>query len=183
MFAFMSLWLKLLRENTREINIDIDSWFQRAQPIVHTWAQSMVCQLHHFGLEVRLNITPAPVCARSSSSFGIGCKRKSMKIQKRRNPAWPVAWVSLGANSAASPTASKGGSTPRHSSTPRIPGAWSHQDLRVSEAAWHPGTLAHSESQDHRILESQDSRDSWTLRSSDTTRITGRTGFSQIYRG
>jgi hypothetical protein len=35
----------------------------------------------------------------------------------------------------------------------RTPGAWSHQDLRVPEAAFLPGTLTHAESQDHRITE------------------------------
>ena len=53
----------------------------------------------------------------------------------------------------------------------RIPGAWSYQDLKVPKA--HPG------SHDPRIPESQDHRDSLTQRSSDTTRITGRTGSSQ----
>ena len=43
-----------------------------------------------------------------------------------------------------------------------------------------PGALTYPESQDHRITESQDYRDSLTLRTSDTTRITGRTGSSQI---
>jgi hypothetical protein len=94
----------------------------------------------------------------------------------------------LDANSAVSPTAPRGGSNPRHFNTaritgsqePRIPRAWSHQDLRVPEAAWLPGTLTHPESLDHRIPESQDHRDSWTMKSSDTTRITGRTGSSQI---
>jgi hypothetical protein len=43
---------------------------------------------------------------------------------------------------------------------PRIWGAWSHQDLRVPE--------------------SQDHRDDWILRSSDTAKITGRTGSSQV---
>jgi hypothetical protein len=62
----------------------------------------------------------------------------------------------------------------------RIPGAWSQQDLKVPEAAWLPGSLIHPGSQDHRIHKSQDHRDSWTLRSSHATRITGRTGFSQI---
>jgi hypothetical protein len=97
----------------------------------------------------------------------------------------------LGMNSAASPRALREGSTRRCSSTlritglqdPRIPGAWSQQDLRVPEAAWLPGTLTHPESQDHRILESQDHTDSCTLRSSDLTRITGRIGSSQIKQG
>ena len=95
----------------------------------------------------------------------------------------------LGVNSAASPTTPRGSLTPRRSNTPRItgsqdpriPGAWSHQDLRLLEAALLPGALIHLGSQDHRIPESQGHRDSWTLRNSDTTRITGGTGFSQIY--
>jgi hypothetical protein len=33
---------------------------------------------------------------------------------------------------------------------PRIPGAWSHQDLRVPEAARLPGALTDPGSQDHR---------------------------------
>jgi hypothetical protein len=36
---------------------------------------------------------------------------------------------------------------------PRIPGAWSHQDLRVSEKVRLPRILTHPESQVHRILE------------------------------
>jgi hypothetical protein len=66
------------------------------------------------------------------------------------------------------------------SQDPRIPGVWSHQDLEVSKAALLPGALTHPGSQDHRIPESQDPRDSWTLRSSDTSKITERTGSSQI---
>lgn len=66
---------------------------------------------------------------------------------------------------------------------PRITGAWSHQDLRVSEEAWVPRTLTHPESQVHRSPESQDHRGSWTLRSPESTRIIGRTGSNQIYWG
>ena len=65
----------------------------------------------------------------------------------------------------------------------RISGAWSYQDFRIAEAAWLPEALKHLGSQDHKIPESQDHRDSLTLRSSDTTRIIGRTGSSQIYLG
>ena len=97
----------------------------------------------------------------------------------------------LGMNSAASPRALREGSTRRCSSTlritglqdPRIPGAWSHQELRVSEEAWLLRTLTHPESQVHRIPESQDPRESWTLRSPESTGITGRTGSNQIYWG
>lgn len=64
----------------------------------------------------------------------------------------------------------------------RFPGAWSHQVLRVPKATWLPGAQTHPGSQDHKIPESQDHRDSLTLKRSDTTRITRRTGSSQIYR-
>jgi hypothetical protein len=47
----------------------------------------------------------------------------------------------LGMNSTASPITPRGSSTPRSSNTLRIPGAWSHQDLRTPEAAWLPGAL------------------------------------------
>jgi hypothetical protein len=59
----------------------------------------------------------------------------------------------------------------------RIPGAWSHQDLRGPEST--AGALTHPGSQDYRIRKY---RITETLRSSDTTRINGRTGSSQIYR-
>jgi hypothetical protein len=82
----------------------------------------------------------------------------------------------------------RGVSIPWHCNMPRIlgfqdlriPGAWSHQDLWVSEKTWLPGTLTHPQSQDHRIPESQDHRESQTLRNSDSTGITGRTGSNQI---
>jgi hypothetical protein len=45
------------------------------------------------------------------------------------------------------------------------------------------GALTHPESQDHRITEMQNSRKSWTLRSSDTTRLTGGTCSSQRQQG
>ena len=63
---------------------------------------------------------------------------------------------------------------------PSIPGAWSHQDLGVSEKAWLPRTLTLPESQVHRI---PGTWESWTLRSSESTGITGRTGSNQIYWG
>ena len=47
------------------------------------------------------------------------------------------------------------------------------------EAAPLPGAPTHPGSQDHRTPKSQDPRDSLTWRSSDSTRITGRTGSSQ----
>jgi hypothetical protein len=46
-----------------------------------------------------------------------------------------------------------------------------------------PRTLTHPEYLNHRILESQNHRESWTLRRYDSSRITGRTGSNQIYRG
>jgi len=61
----------------------------------------------------------------------------------------------------------------------RILGAWSHQDFQIPEAAGLPGALTHPGSQGHWTLESQGHRDSWILRSADTTRITGGTGSSQ----
>ena len=121
------------------------------------------------------------------------------RIQRPRNPDQLVAPVpfglsrcpkkTLGSNSAASHTKPRGSSTPRLSNTPRIigsqhpriPGACLHQDLRVPEAAWLTGTLTYPGDQDHRIPKSQDPRESWILRSSDTTRNTGRTNSSQIY--
>jgi hypothetical protein len=48
---------------------------------------------------------------------------------------------------------------------PRITVAWSHKDIRVSEKAGLPKTLTYPESQVHRIPESQDYRESWTLKS------------------
>jgi hypothetical protein len=116
--------------------------------------------------------------------------------QGHRNLTQPVAripsswcWSTLVSNSVESPMAPRRGSTSRRSNMPRIlgsqdprvPGAWSHQDLRVSEEARLPRTLTHSESQDHRIPESQH-RESWTLRSSDSIRITGKTGSNHIWR-
>lgn len=100
-------------------------------------------------------------------------------------------WSTLVLNTMDRPTVPRGGTTSRHFNTPRIlgfqdprnPGAWSHQDLRVSEEAWLPRTLTHPESQDPRIPESQDHRESWTLGSSDSTRIIGRTSSNQIYWG
>jgi hypothetical protein len=41
------------------------------------------------------------------------------------------------------------------SEDPRIPGVWSHQDLRIPEAAWLPGARAYTGSQDPRIPGSQ----------------------------
>jgi hypothetical protein len=51
------------------------------------------------------------------------------------------------------------------------------------EEAWLPGTLTHQGSQDHRITELLDYRDSWTLRSSEKTEIIGRTGARQRQQG
>jgi hypothetical protein len=67
-----------------------------------------------------------------------------------------------------------------------LPCPWS-QDLKNlvtpgfqdPKAAWLSGALTHTGSQHHRNLESLDHRDSRTLRSSDTTRISGGTGSSQ----
>jgi hypothetical protein len=64
---------------------------------------------------------------------------------------------------------------------PRKTGSWSLQDLRVSEEAWLLKTLTHPESQDHKSQESQDHRESWTLRSPESIGIKGRTGSKQIY--
>jgi hypothetical protein len=50
------------------------------------------------------------------------------------------------------------------SENPRIPGAWSHQDLKVLKAAWLPGAPTHSGSQNPRITGSQrqlDSEEFW----------------------
>jgi hypothetical protein len=43
--------------------------------------------------------------------------------------------------------------------------------------------MTHPESQHHRIPQSQDQNESQTLRSSDSTGITGKTGSNQIYQG
>lgn len=88
-------------------------------------------------------------------------------------------WADLGANFTASPTTLRRSSTPRSSNMPRFTGSQNPRslvttDLRVPEAAWLPGALTHLGSQDHRIPESQDDKDSWSLRSSDTARITER---------
>jgi hypothetical protein len=87
--------------------------------------------------------------------------------------------------------AHRDGTTSRHSNTPmilgsedpKIPEAWSNQDLRISGEAWLPRTLTYPQSQHHRIPESQNHKESWILRSSDSTGITGRTGSNQIYGG
>jgi hypothetical protein len=58
------------------------------------------------------------------------------------------------------PTVPRGDATSRCCNIPRIlgfqytriPGAWSHEDLRVSEEAWFPRTLTNPESQVHRRL-------------------------------
>jgi hypothetical protein len=78
-----------------------------------------------------------------------------------KNRARPVAqlpsnwlWSTLVLNSAEWRTVPRGGIPSRHSNTPRIlgsldpriPGARSHQGLRVSEEAWLPRTLTHPES-------------------------------------
>jgi hypothetical protein len=78
---------------------------------------------------------------------------------------WPLV-VYLGFKHSRQPVSPQGGTTSRGCNTPRIlgfqdtsiPGAWSHQDLRVSEEAWLPRTLTHPESQHHRIMEAQDHR-------------------------
>ena len=116
--------------------------------------------------------------------------------QGHRKPTRPAArvasgwhWSTLVSNSADSPMVPRGVTTSRCCNTPRIlgfqdpriPGAWSHQDLRVTEEAWLLRTLTHLECQVYRILESQDHRESWTLRSSESTRNTGRTSSNQIY--
>ena len=67
----------------------------------------------------------------------------------------------LGANSAASPTTPRGSFTPRCFNTPRMPGAWSHQNLRILETALLPGTLTHPGSQNHRITGSQRQLELW----------------------
>ena len=61
----------------------------------------------------------------------------------------------------------------------RIPGAWSHQDIRCLTAK----SLTQPEYQIHRRPESQDRRQSWTRRSSESTGIIGRAGYNQIYWG
>ena len=65
----------------------------------------------------------------------------------------------------------------------KIPGSLSNLDIKVSEEAWLPRTLIHLEFQHHRIPESEDPNKIWTLRSSVSTKITGRTGYNQTYRG
>ena len=100
-------------------------------------------------------------------------------------------WYTVVSNTADSPTIPRGDTTFRHRNTPRIlgfpntriPGAWSHQDLRVSVEVWVPGTLKHPEFQVHRIPESKDHRETWTLRSPESTRIIERIGSNQIYWG
>jgi hypothetical protein len=73
---------------------------------------------------------------------------------------------------------------PQHPEEAPLPGVLTHpgsQDPRglvtpesqVPEATLLPGALTHPGSQDHRITETAE------LRSSDTTRITGRSGSSQ----
>jgi hypothetical protein len=102
-----------------------------------------------------------------------------------------LCWYTLVSNTPENPTFPRGDTTSRHCNMPwilgfqdpRITGAWSHQDLRVSEEAWLPRTLTHPESQVHRIPESQDQKESWTLRSPESTGITRRTGSNNIYWG
>jgi hypothetical protein len=84
------------------------------------------------------------------------------RTQACKNSSRSVAWVllvclgqgpeqTLGANSPASPTTPRGRSIPRHCNTPRIPGVWLHQKLKVPKTAWLPGAQTHPASQDHRI--------------------------------
>jgi hypothetical protein len=109
-----------------------------------------------------------------------------------RNPALPVAWAPSGHhwstldwNSVDSPTVPERYITDRGTNTHRIlgskdyriPGAWSHQDIKMSEDAWLPITQTHPGPQHHRIPEWEDPNKSVTLRSSVSTGITGRTGY------
>ena len=103
---------------------------------------------------------------------------------------WSVL-VYLGFQHTRQPTVPRGDTTSRHYSIPRIlgfqdtriAGAWSHQELMVSEEAWLPRTQTDPESQVHRSPESQDHREIWTLRSPESTGNIERTGFNQIFWG
>jgi hypothetical protein len=100
-------------------------------------------------------------------------------------------WHTLVSNTPESPKVPRGDTISRHCNTsrflgfqdPRITGIWSHQDLRVSEESWLPRTLTHTESQIYNSPESQDHRESWILRSTESTRIIGRIVYNQIYWG
>jgi hypothetical protein len=97
-------------------------------------------------------------------------------------------WYTLVSNTPDIPKVLRGDNNSRHCNMPRIlglqdprlKGAWSHQDLTVSEKAWLPKTLTHPEYQVDRSLESQDHRENWTLRSPESNRIIWRTGSNQI---
>jgi hypothetical protein len=82
----------------------------------------------------------------------------------------------------------RGGTTSRYSNTPRILESQDPRSLVTPGSQGLSGSLNAKdsdtpESQHHRIPESQDHKESWTLRSSDSTEITGRTDSNQIYRG
>jgi hypothetical protein len=94
-------------------------------------------------------------------------------------PSQLMAWVPSGlsqcpeqifcTSSTPSPTTPRGSLSPRWLTRPRIP-----------EVNWLPGALTYPGFQDHMILESQDHKDSWTLRSSDTIRITRKDRRGQV---
>jgi hypothetical protein len=108
------------------------------------------------------------------------------------SPAWPAAgvpsdwfWYTLVSNIVDSPTVPTGETTSRHYNTPRIlgfqePRTPGSQGLRRSLTAKNSDTPRISGLQDP---ESQDHRESWTLRSHESTGITARTGSNHIYWG
>ena len=79
------------------------------------------------------------------------------------NPTQPEAWVPSGLDPCLEQIHGSG--------SPHIP--------ETSRETLTPRSSDTTGSQDHRITESEDHRDSWTLSSSDTTKITGGTGSIQ----
>jgi hypothetical protein len=55
--------------------------------------------------------------------------------------------------------------------------------LQGLRGIWLPRTLTHPDFQVHRSPQAKDHRESWTLRSSESTGIIGKTGSNQIYWG
>jgi hypothetical protein len=110
-----------------------------------------------------------------------------------RNHSWRVAqvpsgqcWSTLGSNSVENPKVPRGGITSRHSNKLKILGYQDPRSLVTAGSQCHRGILTAKNSDTLRISESQDPnsqdhKESYTLRSSTLTGITGKTGSNQIY--
>jgi hypothetical protein len=107
----------------------------------------------------------------------------SRKKDTRALPDLDQFWFTFVSKRPDSSMVRKGDTTSRHCNTPRIlgqqeqriTGAGTHQYFKISEELDCP------ESQVHRSPQAKDHRESWTLRSPESTGIIGRTGSNQIY--